>query len=163
MHIMHVQYDVTLWSIFKRTRESHRAYKTDIFQIFFFFFNGSFFNKNIMWDCIKSILIIIFFFFTIKDLLFDRSSRRAPKIAEISQKILSRFGLSRSRFTGYDNALWLFQYFHIPESFITCEKKKITLRTFVATFPRVREYLSGKHNVPIAKTCGGVSPRDFPW
>jgi hypothetical protein len=60
---------------------------------------------------------------TVKDLLFDRSSRRAPKIAEISQEIFSRFGLSRSGFAGYDDALRLFQHFHVSEGFVACDRK----------------------------------------
>lgn len=63
--------------------------------------------------------------FTVEDLLFNRSGRGTPEITEIPQQILGRLGLPRSRFTGYDNTLGLFQHLHVSEGLIACGKTEV--------------------------------------
>jgi hypothetical protein len=57
---------------------------------------------------------------TIQDFLFERPSRRTPRVAQVTQDILGGFSFTSSRFTRNNNGLGLLQDFHVSKGFVNC-------------------------------------------
>lgn len=96
---------------------------------------------------------------TIQNPLFDRSGVVTPAFAQVPEDVLGRLGLSGPGFAAHDDRLALLQDLHVPEGLVGFASKTIVLTH--SEYPRGNEVQTTYS--PMANTCGGSTPRDFPW